>query len=202
MLFSKLIIVDNSDVDFTDFSNKNINFVSDVVNENCNFRSWGTLKNEHHLINKLYFQWIQLIHAIPLIWKQKMKNSEKNVETNYVVQDHHPIKTARVIVLHKLTARELYSVLLLSSGNIPTSQKYYDKVLPNENFDRKKIYILPRVATINSFQHNFEYRTLHNILYLNKMLFTFGKTKTPLCSLCHSCNETIKHKFLECICTF
>ena len=32
------------------------------------------------------------------------------------------------------------------------------------------------------------------------MLFTFGKIKTPLCSFCHSYNETIKHIFLECIC--
>ena len=35
-----------------------------------------------HLHNKLYFQWMQLIHAIPLIWKQKINDSEKNVETN------------------------------------------------------------------------------------------------------------------------
>ena len=41
---------------------------------------------------------------------------------------------------------------------------------------------------------------LHNILYLNKILFTFDKTKTPLCSFCHSWDETIKHIFLECIC--
>ena len=54
---------------------------------------------------------------------------------------------ARAIVLHKLTMRELYSVvLLLSSGNIPTSQKYYHKVFPNENFDWDNIYILPRVV--------------------------------------------------------
>ena len=32
------------------------------------------------------------------------------------------------------------------------------------------------------------------------MLFTFGKIKTPLCSFCHSYDETIKHIFLECIC--
>ena len=91
-------------------------------------------------------------------------------------------------------------MLLLSSGNIPTSQKYYDKVFPNVNFDWKKNYILPRVVTINSFQRNFQNKILHNILYLNKMLFTFGKTKAPLCSFCHSCDETIKHMFLECIC--
>ena len=31
------------------------------------------------------------------------------------------------------------------------------------------------------------------------MLFTFDKTKTPLCSFCHSYDEAIKHIFLECI---
>ena len=90
-------------------------------------------------------------------------------------------------------------MLLLSSDNTPTSQTYFGKVFPNENFDWKKMYILPRVVTINSLQRNFQYKILRNILYLNKMLFTFGKTKTPLCSFCHSYDETIKHIFLECM---
>ena len=78
--FSKFIIVDNPYVNFTNFSSRNINFVSDFVNENCNFKSWVTLKNQYNLDNKLYFQWIQLIHAIPLIWKQKINDNAKNVE--------------------------------------------------------------------------------------------------------------------------
>ena len=110
------------------------------------------------------------------------------------------IKNTRVIVLDKLTAREIYSVLLLTSGNTPTSQKYFGKVFPNENFDWKKIDILPRVVTINSFQRKFQYKILHNMLYLNKILFTFGKIKTPLYLFCHSYDETVKHIFLECIC--
>ena len=36
---------------------------------------------------------MQLIHAIPLIWKQKIIDNEENIETNYVVQDHYLIKT-------------------------------------------------------------------------------------------------------------
>ena len=104
--------------------------MSDLVNEDCNFKSWENFKN---LDNKLYFQWMQLIHATPLIWKQKINDGEKNVEKNYVVQDHHLIKSTRVIVLDKLTAREIYSVLLRSSDNTPTSQKYFGKVFPNEN---------------------------------------------------------------------
>ena len=40
-----------------------------------------------------------------------------------------------MIVSDKITAREIYSALLLLSGNTPTSQKYFDKAFPNENFD-------------------------------------------------------------------
>ena len=60
--------------------------MSDLVNENCNFKRWETLKKECHLDNKLHFQRIQLIHAILLIWKQKINDSEKNIEKNYVVE--------------------------------------------------------------------------------------------------------------------
>ena len=41
---------------------------------------------------------MQFIDAIPLIWKQKINDSEKSVETNYAVQYHHLIKNNRVIV--------------------------------------------------------------------------------------------------------
>ena len=91
-------------------------------------------------------------------------------------------------------------MLILTSGNTPTSQKYFGKVFPNENFDWKKIYVLPRVVTINIFQSNFQYKILHNILYLSKMLFTYGKIKAPLSPFCHSYDETIRYVFLECIC--
>ena len=92
-------------------------------------------KNKYYLDNKLYFQWIQLIHAIPLIWKQKIaKRMLKQICCTRLSSN----KNTRAIVLPKLTAREFYSVLLLSSGKIPTSQKYYDKVFSNENLNWKK----------------------------------------------------------------
>ena len=150
--------------------------------------------------SKLYFHWLQLNHAIPLIWKPKIDDSENNVEKNDVAQDHHLIKNTTVIVLGKLTAREIYSVLLLSSGNTSTSQKYSDKVFWNENFDWKKIYVLPRVFTINAFQQNFQYKILHNILYLHKKVFTFSKIKAPLRLFFDLYDEAIKDIFLECIC--
>ena len=68
------------------------------------------------------------------------KIKEKNVEKSYALQEYHLTKNIRAIILDELTAREIYSVLQQLSGNTPTSQKYFGKIFPNENFDRKKIY--------------------------------------------------------------
>ena len=85
--------IHNSHFNLTDFSNKTINSASDLVNKNCNFESSETFKNKNHLDNELCFQLMQLIHAMPLIWKQIINESRKNAETNYVLQDHYLIKT-------------------------------------------------------------------------------------------------------------
>ena len=68
----------------------------------------GKLKKRISFRQKLYIQWMQLIHAIPLIWKQKINDSEKNVEKSYVLQDRHLINNTRVTVLNKRNAREIY----------------------------------------------------------------------------------------------
>ena len=44
--------------------------MNDLVNENCNFKRLETLKNEYCFDKKMYFQWMQLIHGIPVIWKK------------------------------------------------------------------------------------------------------------------------------------
>ena len=79
---------------------------------------------------------MQWIHVIPLIWKQKTNNRKIKHRDEYDIRTRQsPNKKARMIVSDKITAREIYSALLLLSGNTPTSQKYFDKAFPNENFD-------------------------------------------------------------------
>ena len=45
---------------------------------------------------------------------------------------------------------------------------------------------------------SFQYKMLHNILFLNKKLYLFGITKSPLCSYCNKYDETPIHLFCEC----
>ena len=62
----------------------------------------------------------------------------------------------------------------------------------------EKDYILPRITTVNTYLHYFQYKILNNILFLNKKLFVFRKKNTPLCSFCNSEEETPLHIFSEC----
>ena len=147
----------------------------------------------------MYFQWAQLIHAIPQIWKNKIKQNLTKNESNLLVLNHHLIKTARILTLGKITAKEIYSIFISSLKNKPTSKCYFENSFPNYTFDSKQIYLLPRIVTTNSYQSNVQYKILHNILYLNRKLSIFGKIDSPLCSICHSNDETVAHLFCECV---
>ena len=76
-----------------------------------------------------------MIHSIPLMRKQKMNVGEINIETNYVIQDHLLRKNTRVIILDKLTTREIYSVNKIHQfpKNILTKQ-FQIKILIGSNF--------------------------------------------------------------------
>ena len=116
------------------------------------------LKDESHLEDDIYFLWAQLIHPIPQIWKNKIKQNLTKNEHNPLVLNHHLIKNARILTLEKLMAKEIYSVLISSLKNKPTSQSYFENLFPNYTFDWKQIYLLPQIININSCQCNFQYK--------------------------------------------
>ena len=57
------IQIDESDLYFTRFSQKDLNFVSQLCDTNVSVKTWHHLKREN--LNNSYFQWLQLINAIP-----------------------------------------------------------------------------------------------------------------------------------------
>ena len=86
-------------------------------------------------------------------------------------------------------------MLISAIEHQPTSQKYFDKLFPNIELPWKEIYVTARKATVNSYLICFNYEIINNVLYLNKKLFQFGKTQSPLCSFYHTEAETTLHIF-------
>ena len=81
----------------------------------------------------------------------------------------------------------------------PTAQKSLEQALNLNNVNWSKMYLLPRVTTIDSSLRSFQYKILNNILYLNERLFKFSIVDSPLCSLRKQENESVIH--LSAICS-
>ena len=93
---------------------------------------------------------------------------------------------------------QLYSLLVYIHPFTPTSQKYSNELLKTDSFDWRQIYLLPRLVTLDSYSRSFQYKILNNVLYLNKKLFTFRKSTSPLCPFCKLSDEIVHHLFYEC----
>ena len=56
-----------------------------LVDRNGVFKNWNTLKHDYDLQNNLYFQWMQLISAIPSYGENIIKqNNDINTFTYYI----------------------------------------------------------------------------------------------------------------------
>ena len=89
-------------------------------------------------------------------------------------------------------------VSLQHEAAAPTSQKYFESNIRDLSLQWKHIYTLPRITTIDSKLRYFQYKSLHNTLYLNQKLFPFRKHNNPLCSFCNLEDETVIHLFVNC----
>ena len=94
---------------FKHFSEKGVNFISHIMKENGEIKSWDDLKNEFELEQRLYFKWMQLVNAIPSVWKNNLKHSNTNSQ-NLILVDHHLVKSNSLFSIEKLDSRELYCI--------------------------------------------------------------------------------------------
>ena len=100
--------------------------------------------------------------------------------------------------LEKLSSRELYNMLLILNIEKPTDRIYFQKKFQKSELEWKDLCTLPRHATINTNLRVFQHKLLHNILYLNEMLYVFGKKVSPLFFYCVKEAEIPIHLFHFC----
>lgn len=104
--------------------------------------------------------------------KEKVKQESK-VNSDLLILDCHAIKSGRCLFVDKLTPKELHSILSLKNNKKSSSDKYFQKLFRSNNLEWSALYILPRMATIDTYLRYFQYQTSNNTLYLNNELFIF-----------------------------
>ena len=176
------------------FFSKNLNHIRDLFENNSKMKSWEDLRGKLDLDDNKKFYWKQIIHAIPRAWKEKFLECGDNI-SDLIINEHHLIKKHQIYCLEKLNSRELYNMQLTLNVEKLTTQAYFEKNFQNLELEWKDIYNLSRRVTINTNLRIFQYKLLHNILYLNEMLYKFGKKVSPLCSFFMGEPESPIHLF-------
>ena len=136
--------------------------------------------------------------ALPKSWKDTILKVKWNAK-DLVIFDHLTIRKSQLSSLNKLTSKELYLIFVDANTVKPTAQDYFQNLFESSDFNWKKIYFLIRNTTLDTKARMFQYKVLHNTLYVNKMLFKFGKVISPRCSFCKLHEETIMHLFYDCL---
>ena len=151
--FNKYIKIEGTVIHFPKFSNKGINFLSQLF-ENGRIISWINLKDRYELTNNMFFQWALFKHAIPRRWK-KIIFDYNDINENDLCQNNHVIKGARILPLDKLFSKEIYSILISNIVNKPTSNICFENFFENSTLDWNKIYLSLLLATISTTLRSF-----------------------------------------------
>ena len=168
------------------FIDKGILRTRDIIDVSGSPLCWSSAQQKYSPNNLQMLSWLGLIRCIPRTWRNKL-TSLQNENC-----DH--IRKKSLGITSKIAYQKFLKPLLHS----PTAQKSLEQACNLNNVNWGKIYLLPRVTTIDSSLGSFQYKILNNTLYLNEHLFKFNIVDSPLCSLCKQENESVIQLFARC----
>ena len=102
--------------------------------ENDRIKSWTNLKDQHDLVDDIFFPVLQ----------------DKGNNFNHVYQNHHVTQEGRNLSLDKMSSKYIYFTLISNTVSAPISNTYFKTLFINSTPDLSKIYLLPHVAVIDT----------------------------------------------------
>ena len=198
--YNTFIKIDANTVYFEEFSLVGINKVKDLFEKDGKLKEFDKLRQDNpFLSDRLHFKWAQLIDSIPLDWRTKIRD---NTTPDEVCMSKYGLYYYSHSGLHlvDLSCKAMYSKLLKQTLTEPTSVQYWETKLSvgQRGIDWRKVFLIPRISTIESYTRSFQYKILNNALFLNKRLFKFGVIESPACSFCGQVDESPIHFFGQC----
>ena len=195
--FNSQIKIENKSLSPSFLSLKKQICLKDLFTADGSFIPWEDFSTLHEIPLHLYFRWIQIRNSIPTQWLRIVREGR---HSNLNFPHPHLNINERIACTKKLTSTTFYSLLHEKFSKVPTSISFHETKL-NIVLDSKKwenIFLAPRFACTDSNTRIFQFKILHNILFLNDRLYNLNLSDTKLCSFCNLENETPVHLFGEC----
>ena len=151
--------------------------MKDLFDNNGDFNTWENFAQKFNLGQNYLFKWCQIKSSIPKQWVKIIKDSGGS--NLYYLKPHINVKE-RIVCIKKMTSTEYYKLMCEKICKPPTS------ILTHQNkfqvhFNQKeweKIFMIPRYFCRDSYTRIFQFKILHNILFLNDRLYHLNLSDT------------------------
>ena len=157
------IAVDGKSIFFRNWFNKDIVYISDLLDEDSNFHSLAGLKDKFQ-INPPFTVYYGLLKAIPKEWKTALQNEPHTGNSTQIT----------------FSTKSSYLKLLSKSYLAPTAEQR----IINHGFTKENVcnvYLLPFRILKEAKLIIFQYKIIHNILPTQASLFRSNLAENDVC---------------------
>jgi hypothetical protein len=192
---NKNIILENVTIPWREWSEKGINIIHDILDENGDFLSTTAITQKNNF-NIDFLKYNALKNIIPPSWRRILKTMKVPQNAiNFREQIYLKIgkNTKRV---SQITNKEIYWIFVQKIQVNPIIltrlQEYIDPTCESiEN-----IFMIPKVIRDTKIR-TFQYKLLYNLIPCNQYLKKINRSDSDKCNRCHFIDTTI-HYFYEC----
>ncbi len=174
---------------YSDWYNKGISYINDVVDENGKFLSYDNIKQKFG-ISEDVMKYNSIISAL----KQASKH---HISGDYKMEQPFVPSFVKILLKSTKGTHDMYSILT-KNDTVPTGQIKWSNILEIEESQWREIFSLPFKLTANTKLQWLQFRINHYILATNKYLCKVNITDDPNCTFCKDEVETIEHLFWNC----
>jgi hypothetical protein len=192
--FNNNIKIDNQPLFISNWFNKGVIFINDLLNNNGDVYSFDEF-NAIYDIKTNFVTYNGLRRAITKYIKSLGQCINQKLCS--------PLLPFNIFHLHlnNKGSRGFYQVLLNPKMGTIKSHNLYEDLLCTEYPSKQweNFHLMAQRCTDSTELRWFQFKIIHNILATKYYLFKIGYENSPLCSLCNEYRETIYHIFCECI---
>jgi hypothetical protein len=173
-----------------ELSRAGFNFIKDLFP--CN----KPLENFNYLRNNKIRKLRNLSNKIPLVWKDKVLQSDNCFVT---ISPHNMVNlNGTDVYLNNIPGDQIYRQLIGHKTRLPTGLLRWREDIELSDTDIKVAFTFARLCSISVFDHVFQYKILTRILPTNKYLKRYQVQDSDICSRCELSQDTVLHNLWQC----
>ena len=182
---------------FSDWEQKGIQIVGDLVNENGEIKAYEQIKHTYGVKFNI-LNYYRIRGLLKVFIKKHKKGEEFSLDRPHILGHVHllysKVKGSRLFYLEQ--NKHLFK-------ESPLCESRWDKILSNTKSDEKWtiIYKSCFCTLSDNYIKWFQYKIFHQILGTRDYLFRLKLTETKMCRFCSQYPETVRHLFSECVIT-